>query len=161
MEPPWTGFLLLINFQTSKRVVWSQICGSNHRHMLISAAQVLLPRKLCLMFSVVVESEEECESGFYCLFQFIRLVLVHGSAGSRLTLFFNDLAGVHFLARIRIGLEVLLVTLKIHPAALVVIKLQVKLLFSRFCNNLGGGFLLQKQLRSMEEKQNTCCVSDQ
>lgn len=61
--------------------------------MLISGAQVLLPRKLHLMFSVVVESEEECESDFYCLFQFIRLVLVRGSAGSRLTLCLNDLAG--------------------------------------------------------------------
>lgn len=44
------------------------------------------------MFSVVVENKEECESGFYCLFQLVRLVLVHGCAGSRLTLCFNYLA---------------------------------------------------------------------
>lgn len=61
--------------------------------MLISASQVLPPQKLCLMFSVVVESEEECESGVYCLFQFICWVLVRGSAGSRLTLCLDGLAG--------------------------------------------------------------------
>lgn len=60
--------------------------------MLISAAQVLLQRNLCLVCCVVVESEEECVSGFDCLFHFICPVLVHG-AGSRLTLCLNFLAG--------------------------------------------------------------------
>lgn len=115
--------------------------------MLISAARVLLPRKLCLMFSVVVESEEECESGFYCLFQFIHLVLVHGSAGSRLTLCLNDLAGAEgpFPGQNPDQSGSFVVTLKIHPAASVVIKLRVKLPSSRFCNNSGVGFLQQKQ----------------